>query len=190
MCQAIILHTKNCYTNILLCSICPKLCSKLHRYTRQIIPWKVCICHFTEWQIHPLISKGTICMGVSVQENYMYGCVSTREQNPWACLYKRTTCIGVSVQDNQCMGVSVQENHMYVHRVKKDRVAAPPKTFRRWYLHMGHKTIVFQCEVGREDLWSAGLPPQCPAKIAANLAKIFWLGHNSTRVAKRSASQT
>ena len=38
MCQATILHTKNCYTNILLCSICPKLRSKLHRYTRQIIP--------------------------------------------------------------------------------------------------------------------------------------------------------
>ena len=41
MCQATILHTKNCYTNILLCSICPKLRSKLHRYTRQIIP---CVC--------------------------------------------------------------------------------------------------------------------------------------------------
>ena len=37
-----ILHTKNCYTNILLCSICPKLRSKLHRYTRQIIPCNVC----------------------------------------------------------------------------------------------------------------------------------------------------
>ena len=37
--------------------------------------------------------------------------------------------MGVSVQDNQCMGVSVQENHMYVHRVKKDRVAAPPENF-------------------------------------------------------------
>ena len=41
MCQATILHTKNCYTNILLCSICPKLRSKLHRYTRQIIPWDI-----------------------------------------------------------------------------------------------------------------------------------------------------
>ena len=43
MCQATILHVKNCYTNTLLCSICPKLCSELHRYTRQIIPCIKCI---------------------------------------------------------------------------------------------------------------------------------------------------
>ena len=45
MCQAIILHAKNCYTKILLCSICTKLCSKLHRYTRQIIPCTTCWFH-------------------------------------------------------------------------------------------------------------------------------------------------
>ena len=56
MCQATILHTKNCYTNILLCSICPKLRSKPHRYTRQIIPWEchfnVTICHYICWHIY------------------------------------------------------------------------------------------------------------------------------------------
>ena len=41
MYQAIILHAKNCYTNIPLHSICPNLCSKLHRYTRQIIPCRI-----------------------------------------------------------------------------------------------------------------------------------------------------
>ena len=39
MCKTTILHAKNCYTNILLCSICPKLISKLLCYTGQIIPW-------------------------------------------------------------------------------------------------------------------------------------------------------
>ena len=31
-------------------------------------------------------------------------------------------------------------------------MAAPPKTFRRWYLHMSHKTIIYRCfGVGWEE---------------------------------------
>ena len=34
---------------------------KLLSYTIQILDMKGCICHFTKWQIHPLISRGTTC---------------------------------------------------------------------------------------------------------------------------------
>ena len=37
--RASTLYFKNCYTNRLLCSTCPRLCSKLLRYSRQNIPW-------------------------------------------------------------------------------------------------------------------------------------------------------
>ena len=64
-------------------------------------------------------------------------------RKPFADFY--TSCLGVGWGERSC-GQLQNENIKWNHRVNKDKVAAPPKTFR-WFLHMVHKTIIYRVSV-------------------------------------------
>ena len=85
----------------------PNRCRTLRKHTRIISPpldMKGCICHF-KWQIHPFISKGTICMpfmGQTLRIHLPYGTLymplrtSHTRFSEWA--YVRHVTIQVAVQ--------------------------------------------------------------------------------------------